>query len=311
MFFWISLFIIFSASLAAGFITWVKIDRKYHSSLSVASAYDSWTSDQLLEKLWGEHVHLGYYTKSFRETDFRTAKIDFVHQLVRWSGLSNLPRGSRVLDVGCGIGGSSRILAEDYGFEVIGITISKEQVKRAQELTPPHMFCRFEVMNALNLRFENGSFDGVWSVEAGPHMPDKQLYADEMLRVLRPGGVLAVADWNSKETTSGLMNSWEKFVMSQLLNQWAHPEFASINGFQKNLLNSRFCGSNVEIDDWTDFTLPSWIDSILEGIRRPIAIIQLGPGAFFKALREIPTILLMQWAFANGLMRFGVFRARG
>ena len=63
-----------------------------------------------------------------------------------------------------------------------------------------------------------------------------------------------------------------------------------------------------EIDDWTKSTLPSWIDSVLEGLRRPNVLLKLGPGAVIKGLREIPTIMLMHWAFANGLMQFGVFR---
>ena len=290
---------------------WARKDRKYQSSISVSSAYDSWTNDQLLEKLWGDHVHLGYYSDSLFRTDFRFAKVEFVHQLVRWSGLDQLPPGSRVLDVGCGIGGSSRILARDYGFDVLGITISAAQVKRANDLTSKKMKCRFELMDALDLKFAQGAFDGVWSVEAGPHMPDKQLYADEMLRVLRPGGVLAVADWNSRDLASRGLSPLEKLVMNQLLNQWAHPEFATINGFKFNLLNSQFCGGSVQTADWTNFTIPSWIDSILEGIRRPSVFLDLGPRALFKGLREIPTILLMRWAFANGLMEFGVFRTRG
>ena len=51
-------------------------------------------------------------------------------------------------------------------------------------------------MDALDLQLSRPEFDAVWSVEAGPHMPDKQRYADELLRVLKPGGTLAVADWN-------------------------------------------------------------------------------------------------------------------
>jgi demethylmenaquinone methyltransferase/2-methoxy-6-polyprenyl-1,4-benzoquinol methylase len=43
-------------------------------------------------------------------------------------------------------------------------------------------------MDALALELPEQHYDGVWSVEAGPHMPDKQRYADELLRVLRPGG---------------------------------------------------------------------------------------------------------------------------
>ena len=143
-------------------IFWAITKRRYESSQSVASAYDSWTNDQILERLWGDHVHLGYYKESTKN-DFRKAMIDFVHELVKWSGLDQLPRGSNVLDVGCGIGGSSRILAKDYGFDVLGITISSAQVKRAKQLTPIGMQCRFEVMDALNLKFEKGSFDAVWS----------------------------------------------------------------------------------------------------------------------------------------------------
>ena len=51
-------------------------------------------------------------------------------------------------------------------------------------------------------------------------------------------------------------------------------------------------------------------ESILEGFRRPLDIIELGPESIIKGLREVPTILLMRWAFASGLMRFGVFRTR-
>ncbi len=308
---WTFIVLIVIILLILGFFIWINKDRKYTSSRTVASAYDAWTNDRLLEELWGDHVHLGYYKGSFRKTDFRTAKVDFVHELVRWSGLDQLPIGSRVLDVGCGIGGSSRILAKEYGFDVIGITISNAQVKRARDLTPNNCSCRFEVMDALNLQFDDGSFDGVWSVEAGPHMPDKQLYADEMLRVLRPGGFLAVADWNKRGPVSKPNSYWENFVMRQLLNQWAHPDFSSINGFRSNLVNSPFYCGSVDTEDWTNLTLPSWIDSIVEGFRRPVAVLLLGPGAVFKGLREIPTILLMRWAFANGLMEFGVFRSRG
>ena len=107
------------ALLAVGLLIWARRDRAFASTASVAEAYDRWTDDQLLERLWGDHVHLGHYGSPPRRRDFRAAKVDFVHELVRWSGLDQLPPGSRVLDVGCGIGGSARILARDYGFFLI------------------------------------------------------------------------------------------------------------------------------------------------------------------------------------------------
>ena len=291
--------------------SWLRKNRKYESVNSVASSYDSWTNDRLLENLWGEHIHLGFYEKPKLKKDFRKAKIDFVHELVHWSGLNKLPKGSRVLDVGCGIGGSARILSNDYGFDVVGISISQEQIKRANELTTNTDFCRFEVMNALDLKFPKGSFDGVWSVEAGPHIVDKQKYADEMLRVLRPGGVLAIADWNQRDSKKHPLNWFEKFIMHQLLIQWTHPEFSSIEGFKNNLLNSPYCGSAVETANWTKYTIQSWNESIYEGFRRPSSVLKLGLRSLLKAFREVPTILMMRWSFSRGLMRFGVFKSRG
>ena len=307
---WTALVFISAFLLVVVLLFWAGTDRKFESSTSVASAYDAWTEDMLLERLWGDHVHLGHYGDPPRKKDFRLAKIDFVHELVHWSGLDTLPKGSRVLDVGCGIGGTSRILARDYGFDVVGISISAAQIKRAQELTPAGLKCEFHVMDALELDIDNGSFDGVWSVEVGPHILQKQRYADELLRALRVGGILAVADWNCRDFSDGLPTFLERLVMRQLLNQWAHPEFSSISGFRQNLLNSRFCRASIDSDDWTVSTFPSWLDSIFEGIRRPWAVLGLGPIGVLKAFREIPTIVLMHWAFSNRLMQFGVFRTR-
>ncbi|MBF2096756.1 MAG: methyltransferase domain-containing protein [Gloeomargaritaceae cyanobacterium C42_A2020_066] len=283
--------------------------RPYQSSRSVAQAYDAWTLDGLLEFYWGEHIHLGYYGRPPRPKDFRAAKVDFVHEMVRWGGLEHRPAGTRVLDVGCGIGGSSRILAQTYGFEVTGVTISPEQVRRAQALTPPGITARFQQGDALSLPFAEASFDVVWCIEAGPHMPDKAQFAKELLRVLRPGGVLVVADWNQRDARHKPLNLWERQVMRQLLDQWAHPEFASIEHFAELLEATGLTQGPVVTADWTVETLPSWLDSIYQGLRRPAGLVRFGLPGFVKSLREVPTLLLMRLAFGSRLCRFGMFRA--
>ncbi len=295
--------------LLIGVVLYVLFPRTYQSADSVANSYDDWTNDGILEFYWGEHIHLGHYGSPPRNKDFLTAKSDFVHEMVRWGGLAKLPSGTTVLDVGCGIGGSSRMLAREYGFAVTGITISPQQVRRAQELTPPEVTARFQVDDALALSFPDASFDVVWSVEAGPHMPDKAQFARELLRVLKPGGILVVADWNQRDDRQVPLNVWERPVMRQLLDQWSHPAFSSIEGFAELLEATGLVAGEVTTADWTAETVPSWLDSIWQGIVRPAGLVRFGLNGLIKSLREVPTILLMRLAFGAGLCRFGMFWA--
>lgn len=297
------------ASLVGSLALYLFTARRYQSTDTVATSYDEWTEDGILEYYWGEHIHLGHYGNPPRAKNFLQAKADFVHEMVRWGGIDQLPTGTTLLDVGCGIGGSSRILAKDYGFNVTGITISPKQVERATQLTPPAVTAQFAVDDALNLSFPDASFDVVWTVEAGPHMPDKARFAQELLRVLKPGGILVAADWNQRDDRRLPLNWWEKPVMTQLLDQWAHPKFSSIEGFAELLTATGWVKGEVQTADWSQETLPSWLHSIWVGIIRPWGWLQYGITGFIKSVREIPTILLMRLAFGTGLCRFGMFRA--
>lgn len=295
--------------VTVGIILYLISARRYQSSDTVADSYDQWTQDGILEFYWGEHIHLGHYGSPTQSKDFIAAKIDFVHEMVKWGGLDQLPAGTTVLDVGCGIGGSSRILAKDYKFDVTGVTISPQQVRRAQELTPQGVDAKFQVDDAMALSFPDASFDVVWSVEAGPHMPDKAVFARELLRVLKPGGLLVVADWNQRDDRQKPLNFWERPVMQQLLDQWSHPAFSSIEGFSELLEATGLVQGEVTTADWTQETLPSWWDTIWQGVVRPQGWLRYGVFGFIKSVREVPTILLMRLAFGAGLCRFGMFRA--
>ena len=295
--------------VALGIVIYLITPRSYESSDTVANSYDDWTQDGILEFYWGEHIHLGHYGSPPRRKDFLQAKADFVHEMVKWGGLDKLPRGTTVLDVGCGIGGSSRILAKEYEFEVTGVTISPKQVQRATELTSQGVTAKFQVDDALALSFPDNSFDVVWSIEAGPHMPDKAKYGSEMMRVLKPGGILVVADWNQRDDRQKPLNYWEKPVMRQLLDQWSHPAFSSIEGFSEQIAETGLVEGEVATADWTPETLPSWLESIWQGIVRPEGLIKFGFSGFIKSLREVPTMLLMRLGFGAGLCRFGMFRA--
>jgi SAM-dependent methyltransferase len=160
---------------------------------TVGREYDAWTSEGILEYYWGEHIHLGWYGESERSgpfyggKDFIEAKYDFIDKML---GFSQTEAPATVLDVGCGIGGTSRYIAKKFPeAQVTGITISPEQQRRATQLAAERGVAnaKFELCDALAMTYPDNSFDLVWACESGEHMPDKEKYVQEMARVLKPG----------------------------------------------------------------------------------------------------------------------------
>lgn len=105
--------------------------------------------------------------------------------------------GSRVLDVGSGLGGPARFLALTYGCDVTGVDLMPEFCAVATELsrrTGLQDRTRFRQGNALALPFDDHAFDCVWTIQAQMNIADKRRFYEEITRVLRAGGRFAFQD---------------------------------------------------------------------------------------------------------------------
>ncbi|WP_256393746.1 class I SAM-dependent methyltransferase [Natronoarchaeum rubrum] len=109
--------------------------------------------------------------------------------------LAEVEDHSRVLDVGCGIGGPARTLASEFGCDVVGLDIVEEYCRAATLFTDRVGLTekvRFQHGNALDLPFEDEEFDVVWFEHALPNIEATEVAIEEAGRVLRPGGTLAL-----------------------------------------------------------------------------------------------------------------------
>ena len=140
--------------------------------------------------IWGVHIHHGYW-KDGKETK-EEAQEQLIKELIARAEIKN---GCRVLDVGCGMGGSAIFLSETLGARVTGITISPVQVEIGNTLAQQRgADVRIIQMDAESLAMED-RFDVVWSVEAISHMSNRKGCLQSIAQVLEPGGRFVIADW--------------------------------------------------------------------------------------------------------------------
>ncbi|OKJ39171.1 MULTISPECIES: class I SAM-dependent methyltransferase [unclassified Streptomyces] len=154
----------------------------------------------------GDSMHLGMWDDGVRPKPGRVLSAEEAWQELtaaqdRWTdeliGELALGPGQRALDVGCGTGRPAVRLAQASGGHVLGITASGAQVEQALDRAARAGVAdrtEFLQADAMNLPFEDASFDAVWAIESFAHFADRPRALHEARRVLRPGGRLVLAD---------------------------------------------------------------------------------------------------------------------
>jgi tocopherol O-methyltransferase len=169
--------------------------------------------------LWGEHIHHGLWhaDESPREAQLRTVQY--------LADQADIQPWERVLDVGCGMGGSAIYLARRLGCHVTGLTLSRFQrcwAALAAWFRGVSRQVRFTVQDVETAEFSPWSFDVIWNMECTEHLFDKAAYFRRAVRWLRPGGRLATIGWlagpepHSSEARQLIHEICEGFLMPSL-----------------------------------------------------------------------------------------------
>ncbi|KUI52478.1 Tocopherol O-methyltransferase, chloroplastic [Cytospora mali] len=276
--------------------------------------------------LWGTHIHHGYWPtpESKANETKEQAQVNLIRLLLDTSQVSE---GSKVLDVGCGIGGTSRYLATEMGCTVTGITISTKQVEMATRLTKSEAAkgdaslvdqkadsdgffkigkgkVKFMELDAEKMgevfAAQSESFDAVWICEALSHFPNKALFFQNAHRVLKKGGKLALADWfkaeglDEKQFVDDIKPIEDGMLLPPICAQPDYVHFAKEAG-----LNTLGGPQDISVDvkatwdiSWSLVQNPSlWSFAFSQG-RDGVAFLQA-----FRAMRR---------GYANGTFRYAV-----
>jgi len=147
----------------------------------------------------GEDLHWGVFRSPGE--DLETATVHLTDLMADFE----TPQSVRALDVGCGVGGPARHLAETRGWHVTGISISPVGIEAATEQARSSGLSHlldFRVADAMALDLPDSSFDVVWVMESSHLMPDKARLVSECQRVVKPGGTVALCDLMLEEPLS-------------------------------------------------------------------------------------------------------------
>jgi tocopherol O-methyltransferase len=268
--------------------------------------YDA--SSGLWEQVWGEHMHHGYYGPTGKEKkDRRQAQIDLIEELLNWAGVE---QAKEILDVGCGIGGSSIYLAQKFNARAVGITLSPVQASRATERALEAGLAtdvQFQVADALDMPFADDTFDFVWSMESGEHMPDKEKFLQECYRVLKPGGTFLMATWCHRPITpaTGDLTADERQHLADIYRVYCLPYVISLPEYEAIAHNLPF--QNICTADWSDAVAPFW-DIVIDSAFEPKAIFGLLQSGW-STIQAALSLGLMSRGYRRGLIRFGLLCA--
>lgn len=149
---------------------------------------------QLYDRIDMEVLHFGYWANPDDDFSFDIASPRLTDELLR---RLHVEPGQRILDVGCGTGTPTVQLARTADVEVVGVTVSRDQVRRATEYAEREGVAdrvTFLHADAMNLPMESDSFDAAFALESILHM-DRVRALRSVGRVVRPGGRIAVTDF--------------------------------------------------------------------------------------------------------------------
>ena len=161
-----------------------------------------------------------------------------------------------------------------------------------------------QVADAMNMPFDDSSFDLVWSLESGEHMPDKAKFVNELLRVAAPGGRIIIVTWCHRDLEPGEtgLSRKEERILRKINRAYYLPKWCSVSDYVQLL--EKEGAVDIKREDWSYIIAPFWkavIKSSLN-VKSMVGLLRSG----FSTIRGAYAMLLMLRGFNSGVIKFGL-----
>ncbi len=250
------------------------------------------TPDSPLSKSLTRHVHWGLYSSPTADSSMETYLVAAETMTERLCQAGRVRDGLRILDVGCGFGGTIAHLNEHLsGCELVGLNIDERQLVRARKTVHarPGNTVRFVEGDACALPFEDHSFDVILAVECIFHFPSRREFFRQAHRVLRGSGTLAVSDFVVDGEKVDDMAEWTEANASLASNFYGVTSAALCTGTYPRIARSTQF-TVLSDDDITANTMPTYprLKAILgeaglgEGVKATRYLEELSRKGFFQ-----------------------------
>lgn len=271
---------------------------------AVARHYD--VLDPYYRTLWGEHVHHGLWERGDESPGEAVEAL--VHRVAR---ALRLAPGDRVIDVGCGYGGTARLLARLHGARVDGVTLSPAQHRVAAELSaqvPPPGSVRIHLGDWMEVSFPDAAFDAAIAVESLTHMPSLRGALERVARALRPGGRFVACVWLAGDRVGGAVERW---LLEPIRREGRLAGLPTADA-----LRGALAGAGLrEAAPWQDLSRRvrrTWSITLARGLRRALVDAEARRFLLDRSRPERVFALTMAriWlAYRVGALRYGLFTA--
>nr|A0A075D657.1 RecName: Full=Picrinine-N-methytransferase; Short=VmPiNMT; AltName: Full=Gamma-tocopherol-like methyltransferase PiNMT; Short=VmTLMT [Vinca minor]AHH02782.1 tocopherol-like methyltransferase [Vinca minor] len=281
---------------------------------AVAEFYDK--STDAWEVFFGEHLHDGFYEPGTTATipGSKVAVVRMIDELLRFAGISDDPekKPKTMLDVGCGLGGTCLHVAKKYDIKCTGITISPEQVKCAQDLAATQGLeskVSFDVGDALDMPYKDGTFDLVFTIQCIEHIQDKEKFIREMVRVAAPGAPVVIAGYAARNLSPSeeSLKPEEKMVLEKICDHIVLSWLCSTGDYVKWL--TPLPVQDIKVWDLTQNITPFYPLCIKEAFtwKSFTSLLKMGG---WSAIKVVFAVKMMAMAAEEGLLKFAAVTCR-